>query len=330
MLQPNFSTDPPLILIVEDDPTMCLLYRRVLSRESYEVQEAGNGEICLEICSHSVPDLILLDAKMPTMDGFTCCEELQKKLGTDCPPIMIVTVLNDEESVELAFEKGATEYISKPINWAVFRQRIYRLLKTSWAFQELQRRHQKAEELSQELERANQQLKILATVDGLTQVANRRRFDERLQEEWYRARREKLPLSLIICDIDYFKRYNDYYGHQNGDACLKQVASILQENCQRTEDFVARYGGEEFVIVLAGVTLEQANCLAQRMNNQLQEAAIPHEMNPNCPYVTLSMGIASMVPQPNTTEADLVAQGDRALYEAKKQGRDCIVSTVKQ
>jgi diguanylate cyclase (GGDEF)-like protein len=328
MLEPDFSTDPPLILIVEDEATLRLLYRRVLMREGYELQEASNGEQCLEICSHRVPDLILLDAKMPTMDGFTCCEELQKKLGTDCPPILIVTILDDEESVELAFEKGATEYITKPINWAVFRQRISRLLKTHWAFQELQRRYQEAEELSQQLVTANQKLKLLATVDGLTQVANRRMFDERLQEEWHRACRQQLPLSLILCDIDYFKRYNDHYGHQAGDACLVQVASILQQNCQRSEDLVARYGGEEFGIILSGSHLEEANCVAQRIRTQLQETAIPHAKNPNQSWITLSMGVASMIPQNNVQEADLVAQADRALYQAKIQGRNQAVTAA--
>lgn len=326
MLEPDFQSNPPVILVVEDEKTLRLLSHRALHREGYIVKQASDGEECLEICSQSIPDLILLDAMMPGMDGFTCCYELNRRLGNHCPPILMVTALNDEESINLAFQKGATEYITKPFNWPVLRQRISRLLKTRWAFQELQRRYQEAQELSQKLETANQKLKLLATVDGLTQVANRRMFDERLKEEWYRARRENLPLSLILCDIDYFKIYNDCYGHQAGDMCLKKVASILQENCQRAGDLVARYGGEEFGIILAGVNSRQANRLAQRIREHLALTAIPHPNNPKGTTITLSMGITTLIPQEDYQEAQLVAQADHALYQAKEQGRDRAVT----
>ena len=325
MLEPDFETNPPTILIVEDDRNLCLVASVVLSQEGYQTEIVSNGERCLQICLDSIPDLILLDAMMPGMDGFACCEILHEKLGEACPPIVIITILDNEESVELAFEKGATEYVTKPINWSVLRRRIYRLLKTRWALQELQNRYHQAQILSQELAEANRQLEKLAAVDGLTQLANRRVFDQRLQEEWQRSRRHSSPLTVILCDIDYFKKYNDYYGHQAGDRCLKEIASILQESCQRAEDLAARYGGEEFAIILGSVTLEQATFITTTIRQQLQKKAIPHASHPHSEIITISMGIASIIPDATGKEEDLVLQADRALYQAKAQGRDCTV-----
>lgn len=322
MFEPDFKTNPPLILIIEDEKTLRLLYRSVLLREGYTVEQVANGEEGLQFCNQKQPDLILLDAMMPGIDGFTCCEKLQEKLGENCPPILMITILNDKNSVELAFEKGATEYITKPINWAVLRMRIYLLLKSRWAFQELQKRYEESQELSKKLAIANQKLERLAAIDGLTQIANRRIFDQRLKEEWNRARRDSLPLSLILCDIDYFKKYNDRYGHQQGDYCLQQVAEVLRNNCQRAGDLVARYGGEEFGIILGGINVEDACLVAQNIREKLAILGLSHPKNSDGDLVTLSMGIATLIPNSNYKETDLLTQADRALYQAKAKGRD--------
>jgi len=322
MFEPDFKENPPLILIIEDEKTLRLLYRNILIREGYTVEQVANGEEGLQFCTEKQPDLILLDAMMPGIDGFTCCEKLQERLGENCPPILMITTLNDKKSVELAFKKGATEYITKPINWAVLRMRIYRLLKTRWAFQELQKRYEEAQELSKKLAIANQKLERLASIDSLTQIANRRIFDQRLKEEWKRARRESFPLSLILCDIDYFKKYNDHYGHQKGDYCLQQVAEILKDSCQRAGDLVARYGGEEFGIILWGINVEEATLVAKKIRKKLALLALPHLNNPDGNLVTLSMGIANLIPNQNYQETDLLTQADRALYQAKAEGRD--------
>ncbi len=181
-------------------------------------------------------------------------------------------------------------------------------------------------QLELELEQANQELKQLATVDGLTQIANRRAFDKRLQEEWNRSCRESLPLSLLFCDVDYFKKYNDYYGHQAGDDCLQKVALIIKENCKRAEDFPARYGGEELAIICAGMNADKARNLAEKIQKQLFHTAIPHEGNPDQNRVTLSIGIASVIPQKSDDPNHLLREADRALYLAKEQGRDRVIS----
>ena len=181
-------------------------------------------------------------------------------------------------------------------------------------------------QLELELEQANQYLKQLATVDGLTQISNRRAFEKRLQDEWNRACRESLPLSLLVCDVDYFKNYNDYYGHQAGDDCLQKVALMIQENCKRAEDFPARYGGEEFAIICSGINAENAKNLAEKIQEQLFYCAIPHAGNLDQNQVTLSIGIASIIPQKSDNSNDLLREADRALYLAKKQGRDRVIS----
>lgn len=229
---------------------------------------------------------------------------------------------------ELAYKGGKTRYVSVVLtpkfdeNNKVLKFDDNKVLGYYALITDISDRKQ----LELELKKANQQLEQLATVDGLTQLANRRTFDKRLQEEWNRTYRESLPLSLLLCDVDYFKKYNDYYGHQAGDNCLQKVALIIKENCKRAEDFPARYGGEEFVIICAGINADNARNLAENIQEQLFHRAIPHERNPDKNQVTLSIGIASMIPQQSDNLHNLLMEADRALYLAKEQGRDRVIS----
>lgn len=177
-------------------------------------------------------------------------------------------------------------------------------------------------QLYQKLQKANQELERIATLDSLTGIANRRYFDSILNREWQRLQREKQPLSLIFCDVDYFKKYNDTYGHQSGDRCLRQVAQALKKAIKRPGDLVARYGGEEFVIILPNTPLEGAKAIGERLRQAIQALQMTHEASPISPYITLSLGLSSLIPQPETSANTLVENADRALYEAKKQGRD--------
>jgi diguanylate cyclase (GGDEF)-like protein len=171
------------------------------------------------------------------------------------------------------------------------------------------------------LQEANQKLEIMANLDGLTQIANRRHFDAYLALEWQRHQREKNPLALIMIDIDYFKLYNDSYGHQGGDDCLIQVAQAIAQVPQRPTDLVARYGGEEFVAVLSNTDTEGALKVADTIQKAIADLAIPHHTYINN-HLTLSIGIAIMIPALDQSLETLISHADKALYAAKEQGRN--------
>ncbi|MER3589127.1 MAG: hypothetical protein C4322_14980, partial [Mastigocladus sp. ERB_26_1] len=175
------------------------------------------------------------------------------------------------------------------------------------------------------LRKANLELERLATLDGLTQVANRRRFDEYLSQEWRRMAREQQYLSLILCDVDYFKSYNDHYGHQAGDACLKRVAAAMRNTLKRPADLVARYGGEEFAIILPSTAVQGAITVAQAIQKAIKILRLSHIQSQISDFITVSFGVSSIIPIPNLKVETLITTADQALYEAKKQGRDRIV-----
>lgn len=321
----SLPEDQPVVLVVDDDPLMRQLLRRVMEKEGYQVIEATNGEQGLEAYQQLKPHIVLLDALMPVMDGFTCCTKLQmlingnssngespvdaKHVHSISPtPVLIITALDDQDSVDRAFAVGAADYITKPIHIAVLRQRVRRLIQQTQLYQQLQL--------------ANRELRLLASLDGLTGVANRRRFDEYLEDEWRRMSREHLPLSLILCDIDFFKKYNDTYGHQAGDACLRRVADALRFCVKRSCDLVARYGGEEFAVILPNTTVSGAFQVAEEIRNAVHLLEITHAQSPVSQYVTLSLGVACIYPAHNTSSTMLIAAADEALYQAKAAGRN--------
>lgn len=300
--------NPPLILVADDDKMTRIGLRQAMEQEGYQVVEANDGEACLAIYARMRPDVVLLDAIMPGKDGFTCCVQIQQMNGGGRTPVLMITGLEDQESVDQAFAAGAVDYITKPIHWAVLRQRVRRLI------------HQVR--LYQQLEQANHELQRLAAFDGLTQVANRRRFDEYLQQEWQRMLRDQTSLSLIMCDLDCFKRFNDTYGHQAGDDCLRQVANVIQNAAKRSLDLPARYGGEEFAVILPSTEQEGAIQVAQAIQIGVRELAIAHSSSTVNAIVTVSLGIATTIPSPITSPGLLITAADKALYQAKHEGRD--------
>lgn len=180
-------------------------------------------------------------------------------------------------------------------------------------------------ELFRKLEQANQKLQRLASIDELTQLANRRHFDEYLQNEWRRMRRDKLPLALILCDVDYFKSYNDTYGHQAGDDCLQEVAKVLKTVVKRSGDLVARYGGEEFAVILPNTPAKGTVQLAEAIRSHLRQKQLIHPQSSISPYVTLSLGVGVIIPNFEKSPDDLIMMADQALYCAKDEGRDRVV-----
>ncbi|MDB9373823.1 response regulator [Nodularia sphaerocarpa] len=302
------NQSPILILIVDDEKFIRMQLRLALEREGYEIAEAENGREALNLVEQLHPDIILLDAIMPDMDGFECCNRLQSVEFSQHTPVLMITGLDDQESVDRAFEVGAIDFVTKPIHWPVLRQRVKLLISQS--------------QVEKQLQSANQELQRLVTIDQLTQISNRRRFEEYLTQEWQRMAREQLPISLIFGDIDFFKLYNDTYGHQVGDRCLQQVAQSIKNTIKRPADLVARYGGEEFVVILPNTDKEGAIILGEIICSVVRKQGIPHSRSLVSSYVTISAGVATLIPQPRSDYQEIITLADQALYQAKKAGRD--------
>ncbi|MGF1477893.1 MAG: diguanylate cyclase domain-containing protein [Cyanophyceae cyanobacterium] len=314
------------LLIVDDNPVNLSVLSKALKNAGLKVRVAVDGESAIEQIQEDPPELILLDVQMPGIDGFETCSRLKALAVTREVPIIFMTALSDGENKVKGLSLGAVDYITKPF----YQEEVIARVKVHLKLRLLT---QKVVEQAAELEQANQELQRLAIIDSLTQVANRRRFDQCLQQEWRRMLRKQMSVSLIMCDIDYFKQYNDCYGHLAGDVCLKRVAQAIGGVLRRPADLLARYGGEEFGIVLPETEPAGAIRIAKLIQRQIQQLKIPHERTAY-QYVTLSMGISSQIPAPQTEVESLVAAADRLLYLAKEQGRnryciDTVTNTTK-
>jgi diguanylate cyclase (GGDEF)-like protein len=195
--------------------------------------------------------------------------------------------------------------------------------------EEMDKKNRELTETRRQLEHRNRDLERISALDTLTQIANRRRFDAVLRQEWRRSARDDSPLSLVFCDIDYFKRFNDTYGHQAGDECLVRVAQAMEETLNRPADLVARYGGEEFIALLVDTGLEGARMLAERMRSRVETLKVEHRASGVASHLTVSLGVASVVPKPAVRPEDLVDLADRALYAAKEGGRNRVITADK-
>lgn len=289
----------PKLLIVDDQPVNIQVLYQVFSA-SCEVFMATSGQQALEVCRQKAPDLTLLDVVMPDMDGIAVCRKLKSEPETSDVPVIFVTSQDSPEEETLGLEVGAVDFITKPVNPAVVKARVktHLMLKIQ------------ADALRQ-----------LASVDGLTGIANRRIFDERLLAEWRACRRTEKPLSVIMIDVDHFKKYNDHYGHLEGDACLKMVAQALKEHEWRGRDVVSRYGGEEFVCLMPEADLEAALAKAEAIRNRVYELAMPHAASGNADRVTISVGVACTIPNGDESK-ELLSAADEQLYKAKEGGRN--------
>ncbi|MBA3591393.1 diguanylate cyclase [Methylibium sp.] len=289
----------PRLLVVDDQPiNIQALYQTFAS--DHQVFMATSGEQALAVCREQQPDLVLLDVVMPGMDGYEVCTRLKADASTRDIPVIFVTAHNDEATETRALDVGAVDFISKPINPKVVRARV--------------RTHITLKHQSDLLRR-------MAFIDGLTGVFNRRYFDERLQTEWLRAQRNGSELSVALIDVDFFKRYNDRYGHQAGDDCLRQVTTVLEATLQRPADVVARYGGEEFVCILPETGLAGALALAQRLERAVRALGIAHAEGAVEGRVSVSVGVACKSAAAQGDPAGLLAQADARLYAAKEAGR---------
>jgi diguanylate cyclase (GGDEF)-like protein len=297
---PGQAARRPRLLVADDQPANIQALYQAFAPD-HQVFMATSGEQALALCRSQQPDLVLLDVVMPGMDGYEVCRRLKADVATRHVPVIFVTVHDDEEAETRGLDVGAVDFISKPINPRIVRARVRTHLT---------------------LKAQADVLRQWAYIDGLTGVHNRRYFDERLASEWGRAERSSSALGVVLIDVDHFKRYNDCYGHQAGDDCLRQVAATLRATLKRPGDIVARYGGEEFACLLPETELSGALALAQDMGDQVRRLAIAHAASAVGPVVTVSLGASSQMPGTAGTAQTLVLQADAQLYAAKAQGRD--------
>lgn len=295
----------PRLLVVDDQPVYIQVIHHAFAQEC-QVFMATSGAQAIKICTEQLPDLVLLDIEMPEMDGFEVCGRLKASELTRHIPVIFVTGHTDPAQETQGLELGAVDFISKPVNPSVLRARVrtHLLLK----FQ-------------------SDVLRDLAFIDGLTSLYNRRFFDRQLDLEWARYTRNGTAISLVILDVDHFKRYNDTYGHQAGDDCLRAVARQIKTCLKRSTDILARYGGEEFVCLLPETDHEHAMLLAGEIVQSVRLLAIPHGSSDAAKIVTVSAGVATGA-RPYGKVSDLLEFADRQLYQAKHDGRDRVCGGV--
>jgi len=271
-------------------------------------------------------DLIMLDIVMPDMDGIQTCSAIKSVERLRDVPVIMTTGLTDFESLRQAFEAGAMDFLTKPINEVELMARVRSALALKAEIDERKAHEKKLLEITARLSAANKELRRLSSLDGLTGLANRRLFDNTLEKEWRRGLRQQTRLAIVMMDIDHFKLYNDHYGHLAGDECLKQVAGALLTCLRRPGDLLARYGGEEFVALLPDTDKAGAMLLAKYARVAVEGLAIPHAGSPVAKVVTISLGVASSIPQSGQNATELVEAADKALYRAKGKGRNQVVA----
>lgn len=294
------------ILVIDDNKFIREIVKAMIIDNGHEAITANGHKEALSYLSEYSIDLVLMDIEMPEMNGF----DLTKKIRDLYPewfPIIFLSSNDSENYLAKGIDAGGDDYLTKPVKEVILSAKI--------------RAMERIAQMKGELERANEQLAILSSIDPLTQLLNRRGFDDIFNSAWSICQRQNADLSVLMLDIDFFKPYNDNYGHPQGDLCLQQVAKTLTKTLNRTTDSIARYGGEEFIIILPFTPLEGARFKAKELNLALMAEKIKHKFSEVLPYVTISIGISTTLMGAKTT-SELIEQADSALYDAKNSGRN--------
>lgn len=312
------------ILIIDDSERQRTALQSILHEEGHrDILLAESASEAMSILhDENAVDLVLLNELMADMNGTETCRRIKDQPCLKDASIIMVTASQDADSLKEAFQAGAVDYIVGPPDPVQLKARLNSVVNLKEERDQRRSREQELLELNRKLVSANQMLRRLAVVDSLTGIANRRYFDEILSQEWRRGERDNLPLSLVMADIDFFKLYNDRFGHQAGDDCLRKVAEALHGALRRPGDALARYGGEEFAAVLPNTPFPGAEELAEAMRLAVENLSLAHPDSSVLERVTVSLGLASTQPGPGTGPESLVAAADEALYRAKRAGRN--------
>lgn len=292
-----FAAEKPKVLIVDDEPINVQVLAETLG-ETCDVRFTTDPREVCELARKTSFDLILLDLVMPARNGFDVLSDLRGDPVTCDVPVIFVTAMSELDDEEAGLNAGAVDYIIKPISPAIVRARV--------------RTHV-------ELKRQRDQLNRLAETDGLTGIANRRRFDRELDRIWRTCQRRNESFCLMLADVDYFKLYNDHFGHGPGDHCLREVGQAILRAAHRSEDLVARYGGEEFAVLCPA---DDSQIQVQRVLTAVQQLALPHPRSSAAPCVSLSVGALVIQPRNGVEISEALSAADTLLYQAKRGGRD--------
>ncbi|GAB1263504.1 diguanylate cyclase [Aurantivibrio infirmus] len=305
----DMACPPMKILLVEDSATLRYTMCNYIKQAGHESVVAESGEEALQLIETTPVDLVIMDVEMPGLNGFETTSLMRETFGSHWVPIIFVTGMSDAASFHEGIEAGGDDYMTKPISLVVLKAKL-RALERITAMQH-------------KLHRLNEELQHLSQNDGLTELYNRRAFEEIAEKQWQVITRAHNPVSVLMIDVDHFKTYNDYYGHHAGDDCLKKVAQILKQTLHRPADILARYGGEEFIALLPDTDLSGAKVVADALRTAIEDAGIPHERSNHSEFVTVSIGGASADHTTGLPRQELGKEADKALYEAKDSGRNC-------
>jgi len=316
----------PIVLLVDDQNTINLALQSMLASENdIELHFCKYAKQAVAMAVELQPTVILQDLNMPEINGLELLHSYKNHEAIADVPILMLSGTDSVEVKAEAFGQGADDYMVKMPHKIELLARLRHHTKSFIAHQERETVLRELEEEKKKLALAYQELERLASVDGLTDIANRRYFDEAFAKEWSRAMRETESLSLLMIDVDYFKQYNDSYGHLAGDECLKLIASTLQQHLQRPTDLLARFGGEEFVVALPGTHARGAMKVAERIRKAVLALQLPHEDSAPLDLVSISLGVATVAPMLKHQPSELLQLADKALYEAKDAGRNQVI-----
>lgn len=292
--------EKPTILIVDDETTNIVMLSDLL-KDEYQIKVAKLGQKAIDIVNSEDIDLILLDIEMPKMSGYEVCKKLKDDQNTKNVPIIFITAKADEADEEKGLNLGAIDYITKPFSKAIVKLRINNHIQLKY----------KTDLLEQ-----------YSLHDGLTNIKNRRFFDDAFDVMYREVRRDKTNLTLMMIDIDFFKQYNDHYGHGKGDEALIKVANAIHKSLLRPTDFVARYGGEEFVVLLKAINKEGVNTVCNNILKAIRDLNIVHEKSETSATLSISIGATWYDAKLDISKEKILKRADEALYEVKNSGRN--------